>query len=155
MSMPSWEHTYRIDRTAEQVFDVVGTHLFENHPRWEPEVLELRPLTDGPIGIGSRALMVRREMGRTSGIAYVIVAFEPGRRVAVTHPDGPIAFDLEFDLARAGASATDFTVRVRMGGRGLARALNPLIALQLAGRSDRISRSAVRVIEERTAPAAA
>jgi hypothetical protein len=153
--MPAWQHTYRIERTPEQVFDVVGTHLFENHPRWEPEVEELRPLTDGPIGVGSRALMVRRDMGRRSEVAYEIIAFEPGRRVSVTHVGTRMAFDLTFELAPEGTGATEFTARVRMAGRGIARALNPLIALQLAGRSDRLSRATVRVIEEQTAAALA
>jgi len=149
--MPSWQHTYRVERTPDQVFDVVGTNLFTNHPRWEPEVEELHPLTEGPIGVGSRALMVRRDMGRRSEVAYVITEFEPSHTVAVTHPDGSMAFDLAFDLAPADGDATDFTVRVRMGGRGVARLLNPLIALQLPRRSDRLSRSAVRVIEAQTA----
>jgi polyketide cyclase/dehydrase/lipid transport protein len=153
--MPSWQHTYRVDRTPDQVFDVVGTNLFANHPRWEPEVEELRPLTDGPIRVGSRALMVRRDMGRRSEIVYLVTEFEPSRHVAVTHPDGPMAFDLRFDLAPAGQGATDFTVSVRMGGRGFARLLNPLIALQLPRRSDRLTRATVRVIESQTAPRAA
>lgn len=31
--MPTYQRAYRVARSADQVFDVIGTHLFENHPR--------------------------------------------------------------------------------------------------------------------------
>jgi len=57
--MAKYEETYRLKRTPAAVFDVIGTHCYENHPRWEPEVVEIRPMSPGPIGLGSRAVMVR------------------------------------------------------------------------------------------------
>ena len=41
-----------VRRPIEEVFDFVGTHYFENHPRWEREVVSVRKITDGPIGVG-------------------------------------------------------------------------------------------------------
>ena len=55
-----------VRRSVEEVFDFVGTHYFENHPRWEREVVEVRRLTDGPFGVGSRGVMVRQVYGRRS-----------------------------------------------------------------------------------------
>lgn len=151
--MPRYERTYRIDRPASEVFDVIGTRMYENHPKWEEEVVAIRPVTAGPIGLGSRAVMVRQDGRRRSEQVYEITEFDPGRRITATHPDGPLAFELTFDLAPAGAAATDLTVRVQMAGRGAMRLLNPMIGLQLPRRSDRISRSMVAVIEAETAGA--
>ena len=47
--MPTIVHTERVQRSAEHCFDVVIRHNRENHPRWEPEVLEIREVTGGPI----------------------------------------------------------------------------------------------------------
>lgn len=147
--MPTYEATYRLDRTPAEVFDVIGTHCYENHPRWEREVVEIRPLTPGPIGLGSRAIMIREEFGRRSETEYEVTAFESARRIAFRHPQASILFELGFDLRAAGASATDLTVHVRMEPKGALRLLSPLFALQLPRRSDRITRSMIELVEAR------
>lgn len=147
--MSTYDATYRLDRTPEEVFDVIGTHCYENHPRWEREVVEIRPLTPGPIGLGSRAIMVRQEFGRRSETEYEVTAFEPARRIAFRHPQASMLFELGMDLREAGASATDLTVHVRMEPKGALRLLSPLLALQLPRRSDRITRQMIGVVEAR------
>lgn len=151
--MPRHRAIYRIDRSPERTFDVIGTHVYENHPRWEAEVLEIRPLTPGPVRLGSRAVMVREERGRRSEAPYEVTAFEPGREIAFRHLDGPMGFTLRFTLAPAGDSATDLTVDVDMAPRGVLRLISPLIALQLPGRTDRITRQMVALVEGRAATA--
>ena len=145
--MPTFHRTYRVARSADQVFDVIGTHLYENHPRWERETIEIRPLTDGPIRVGSRAVMVRQEYGRRSEGAYEITAFEPGRLVAARHLDGPMDFDISFGLTPVTETSCDLTVNVNMALRGRLRPLSPLLAIQMPGRSDRITRSCVALVE--------
>ena len=149
--MPRNHATYRIGRTPESVFDVIGTHLYENHPRWEAEVVEIRPLTPGPVRFGSRAIMIREEHGRRSESTYEVTAFEPRRAIAFRHLDGPMGFTLRFALAPLGDSATDLTVDVDMAPRGLLRLLTPLIALQLPRRTDRITRQMIALVEGRAA----
>lgn len=51
--MSTYVSRHRVNRRIDDVFDVIGTRCYENHPRWEREVVEVRPLTDGPIGLGS------------------------------------------------------------------------------------------------------
>ena len=145
--MPTFKRTYRVARSADQVFDVIGTHIYENHPRWEHEVVAIRPLTDGPVRIGSRAVMVRQEYGRRTEGTYEITAYELGRLVAARHLDGPMDFEISFGLVPVDDAATDLTVTVSMALRGRLRPLSPLLGLQLPGRSDRISRSMVALVE--------
>jgi hypothetical protein len=45
--MATYAATRRVGRTPEEVFDVIGTHCYENHPRWEREIVEIRRLTPG------------------------------------------------------------------------------------------------------------
>jgi hypothetical protein len=111
--MATYAATHRVDRTPEGVFDVIGTNCYENHPRWEREVVEIRPLTPGPIGLGSRAIMIREEYGRRSETEHEVTAFEPGRRIAFRHPQSSMLFELAFDLRPGESSGTDLTVRVK------------------------------------------
>ena len=146
--MPKFARTYRVHRDVDTVFDTIGTHLYENHPRWEAEVIEIRPLTEGPIRVGSRALMVRQDGRRRSESTYEVTRFEPGRGLAVKHLDGPFDFALSWDMVAAGTD-TDLTVRVAIALRGWLRPFSPVLGISLASRSDRISRQAIDLIESR------
>src|SRR5688572_5586182 len=67
---------------ADQVFDFVATRHFENHPRWDPDLLDMRQTSPGPVGPGTTALIVRRRgRGRVEGTATV-TEYEPCRRAA-------------------------------------------------------------------------
>ena len=147
--MPHHRATYRIERTPHDVFDIVAIHSRENHPRWEAEVVEIRPSTTGPVGLGSRSVMVREERGRRIETEYEVTAFEEDRLIAFHHTTGPMGFDLRFELAPEGDRATSFTVDVRMTPRGLLRLATPLLAIELPRRTDRISRRMIALVEGR------
>jgi hypothetical protein len=136
-----------VRRSVEEVFDFVGTHYFENHPRWEPEVIEVRRLTDGPIGVGSRGIMVREEYGRRSEAPLEITAFEPSRTIAFRHLGGPMLFELALVMAPAGVSSTDLSVHVQVELQGRLRLLTPMFAFNLPRIGKRIMRTMVELIE--------
>jgi hypothetical protein len=46
--MAGYQVSERIYRSLSEVFDFVATHQVENHPKWEPEVVSIRKVTDGP-----------------------------------------------------------------------------------------------------------
>ena len=48
------------------VFDFVAAHHFENHPRWDPDVLEMHQTSPGTVGVGTKAHIVRRQGNRRS-----------------------------------------------------------------------------------------
>ena len=50
-----------VQRPPEVVFDFVATHHFENHPRWDPDLLEMSQTSAGPVGVGTTARVVRRQ----------------------------------------------------------------------------------------------
>jgi len=118
--MLTYEVRRRINRPPEAVFDVIGTHVYENHPRWESEVVEVRRLTDGPVGVGSRAIMVRQEYGRRRAAPYEVTEFVPDRKIAFRHLDGPMTFEIAFMLEPADASATGGRVPLAPARRRLA-----------------------------------
>ena len=142
-----------VNRSAEDTFAVIGTHIYDYHPKWEREVVEIRPITPDPVGVGSRAIMVRREFGRTTESEYVLTEFEQGRRIAAHHPDDSMDFDISFEITPVDSGSCTVRVDVRAQPRGWTRVLEPMMRLAMPKRGERIMRSMVEVVE--SAPALA
>ena len=126
---------------------MIGTNLYENHPKWEREVVEIRPITPGPVGVGSRAVMVRREFGQTSESEYVITEFEPSRRMAAHHPEDSMDFTISFEVTPVDPNECTVQIDVQAQPKGWMRAFEPIMRLVMPRRSERIARSMSQVIE--------
>jgi len=137
----------RVTRSAEDAFEVIGTHVYDNHPRWEPQVLEIRSITPGPVGVGSRAVMVRRDYGRRSEVLYEVTEFQPPRRIAFHHPDAGMDFEIRFDLTPLDDRSCELSVHLRVRPRGLARLLQPVIRRVMPRQAERTTTAMVDVIE--------
>lgn len=146
--MITWSGTRKVHASATHTFDVIGTHGRENHPRWEKEVVEIRPVTPGPVGLGTRAIMVRKEMGRVRAVEYEVTEFEAGRRIAFNHPDENMNFALSFTVTPVTSDECELRVDVRAQPKGPLRAMEPLMKLAFPKRSGRITDAMVAVVEE-------
>lgn len=149
--MIAYQIVNKVNRSAEDTFNVIGTHLYENHPKWEREVIEIRRITSGPVGVGSRAVMVRHEFGRTTETEYVITEFEQGRRIASHHPDAALDFNISFEITPIDSNSCTVRVDVRAQPQGWTRILEPIMRLFMPKRGQRITNSMVDVVE--SAPA--
>ena len=123
--MPGYQLSELIRRPVHEVFDFVATHQFENHPKWEPEVLSIRKLTDGPLRTGTRAVMVRQEFGRRREVPYEVVEFEPERIMTVRSVEKWIIFQITFQFAPAAPAATNLGVAVSIHLHGIMKLLGP------------------------------
>jgi uncharacterized membrane protein len=98
-----FENTIRIDRPVDEVFAFLSD--FENIPEWNYYVLEVRQLSESPIGVGTTYHQVRK----TDEQDFRIIEFEPGHTVAVkTLPGSSPDLELRFTLFEEGN-----TTRVR------------------------------------------
>jgi hypothetical protein len=144
------QHIRQVNRSAEETFDVIGTHVYDNHPKWEAEVLEIRRITPDPVGIGSRAIMIRRELRRTTEVEYVLTEFEPNRRIAAYHPDGGMDFNISFTITPIDGNSCRVQVDVQAQPQGFGRILEPIMRLVMPKRGARITDAMVEVIESTT-----
>jgi hypothetical protein len=135
-----------IRKPVAEVFDFVATHNYENHPRWEAEVLEIRPLTEGPIGVGSRVVMVRKDFGRVMETTHECTEFLLDRRVAFRTIDGPMDFEIAFSFEPAPAG-TRLRVDVGAQPRGAMRLLSPVFRLRMPRVGARLSNRLREVVE--------
>jgi uncharacterized membrane protein len=95
--MLKFENTIRIDRPVEEVFAFLSD--FENIPKWNYYVLEVRQLSESPIGVGTTYHQVRK----TDEQDFRIIEFEPGHTVGVkTLPQSSPSFERKFTLYEEG-----------------------------------------------------
>jgi hypothetical protein len=147
----SHETSRRVSRSVAATFDVIGTHVYDNHPLWEREVLEVRPITPGAVGLGSRAVMVRRDYGRRTEVEYVVTEFEKDRRIGFHHPAPSMDFRISFELSPVDADTCDVHVAIRAQPLGWTRALEPLMRRAMPKQAERITAQMARIVESRNA----
>src|SRR5215211_7534688 len=91
--MLEFENTVYIDRPIGEVFAFLSD--FENIPKWNYYVLDVKQLSESPIGIGTTYHQVRK----TDEQDFRITEFEPNHMVAVkTLPQSSPSFERRFTL---------------------------------------------------------
>jgi uncharacterized membrane protein len=92
-----FENTIRIDRPVNEVFAFLSD--FENIPKWNYYILEVRKLSDNPSGVGTTYHQVRKSDEQD----FRIIAFEPNHSLAVkTLPHSSPSFERKFTLYEEG-----------------------------------------------------
>jgi Polyketide cyclase / dehydrase and lipid transport len=132
-----------VQRPPEVVFDFVARHHFENHPRWDPDLLEMSQTSSGPVGVGTTARVVRRQgRGRVEGNATV-VDYEPDRRAAWDVRFGPFRLQQQAEFVpEQEGTATRLRLSVDTSAQGPARMIVPL----LRGRFRKTMTQSVRTV---------
>ncbi len=95
-----------IDRRVEEVFDFAAIRHRENHSRWDVAVSRLEPETTGPMGLGSRFTIVRRNLGREEARTFTITGWEPPRLMEMRTESSDFALVLRGEYEAIGAGAT-------------------------------------------------
>jgi uncharacterized membrane protein len=92
-----FENTIPIERPIDEVFAFLSD--FENIPKWNYYVLEVRQLSESPTGIGTTYHQVRKSDEQD----FRITEFEPNNTVAVkTLPQSSPSFERRFTLYEEG-----------------------------------------------------
>ena len=116
-----------IARAPGEVFDFVADQT--NATRWQSGIAEIRRLTDGPPGVGTRHAFVRTLLGKHITGENEYVEFEPGHRVTFRTTSGPgLLASYIVEPVDAGAS---LTATVELDASGLMSIAEPLIAAAL------------------------
>ena len=138
------EKSIVIERPVEDVFAYVGDQT--NAVHWQAGLVEVRRLTDGPIGVGTRHTIVRTFMGRRLAVDNEYVAFEPGRRIAFRTTSGPMPLEASY-LVEPVAGGTRVTSTIAMEASGFLALAEPLIAAGLRREMDAAFRELKRLLE--------
>ena len=117
-----------VERPPEVVFDFVARHHFENHPRWDPDLIEMSQTSPGPVGIGTTARVVRRQGRRRVEGTATVRAYEPDRVAAWDVRFGPFRLDQRAELIpERGEAATRLRLSIDTTAHGPIRVMLPLL----------------------------
>jgi hypothetical protein len=120
----------RVERTVERppgvVFDFIARDHWRNHPRWDPNVIDIIPVEPGPIRAGSRA-HVRRKRGSGDGPLEVL-EFEPDSRWVSRNQIGPFSLTIHALIRPDNEAGSRLTLISDTRARGAVRFLLPLLA---------------------------
>ena len=130
----------RIDRSCNDVFDFIGTQHFDNHPRWDDSIVEIRRLDEGAIGVGSLAAVRRRRASPDEVIE--VLEFDPPRRFKAQDNIGPFLVRFTCDIEAIGPTASVLSLSSDTRASGAARlflpVLRPVFRNQMRKSLDRI-----------------
>ena len=141
-----------VQRPPGVVFDFVARHHFENHPRWDPDVLEMSQTSPGPVGLGTTARVVRRQgRSRVEGSA-IVVDYEPDRRAAWDVRFGPFRLDQRAELVpEQGGTATRLRLSIDTSAQGPIRMILPLLRGRFRKTMTRSLRTIAGLLEQERA----
>ena len=83
-----------INRPVEAVFAYVLDNA--NIPRWQPATIEQRQTSEGPPGVGTTGILVRRVLGQRLETTWEVTAFVPNQRFSVKSTSGPVSFQATY-----------------------------------------------------------
>lgn len=85
-----------------------------NLPRWQTGIVVAEKLTDGEIGVGSRANVVRELAGQRIGVELLMTEYEPDRHLALSSSASGIGVEASLDLEAAdGGTQVRFAMEIR------------------------------------------
>ena len=137
-----------IRRTPEDVFDFVADE--SNEPRYNPAMLHVRTLTDGPVGVGTRYLATMGRGRHQFRMTIEMTGYERPARLGSRTTMSMMDVEGEVTFTPAGRATRlrwDWDVQLK----GWARLVGPL-ALRLGARNERQNwRRLKRHLEQRNA----
>jgi Polyketide cyclase / dehydrase and lipid transport len=117
-----------IERPPSAVFDFVATHHFENHPKWDSDVLEMRQTSPGDVRTGTTAQVVRRQGSRRVEGTATVTEYVPDRSAAWDVRFGSFLLKQQAEvIPERSGDATRLRLTIQTAARGPMRFLVPLL----------------------------
>jgi uncharacterized membrane protein len=128
--MTKIERSIVINRPVADVFEF--THDLANNPLWQTTLVEVEPLTEGPMRVGARWKDVRKFLGKRIESVLELTGYEPNKSSAVKMVSGPVPFTGTYAFEPADGG-TRFTVAGELDAHGFFKLAEPVFA-RITGR---------------------
>ncbi len=86
-----------IECSTGELFKYIGDELFQNYPKWSPEVKELEQITTGPVQLGTIGRQVRVDQGRRSESNFEVTTYDHASRLTLTGVSDPFRCTYELE----------------------------------------------------------
>ena len=139
----------------EVVYKFVAEDFFENYPRWSSEVVDLKRLSDGPLGKGSMLRQVRIDHGRKSDSTFMITDLQPHSRIAFDGVSNKYRCIYDFEEPSGSATVTRVTFTFEFTElEPILRPFEKLVRVAVQDGADRTVKN-LKGLLEREAPSSA
>ena len=123
--MAKIQESVMIDRPVEEVWKFLDD--ISNLTKWNPQVLEPRQTSAGPVGVGATAEFGAKMRNSTTTISMRITEYEPNRRFSFEHTSGPLKGTTESDSWENIDGKTKFTRTGDLKFRGFYKLVGPFV----------------------------
>lgn len=118
------DHSLILDRPVDDVWEYMDD--LENYPMWAAGLSEVRQLTPGPKGVGTRIAWVYQFLGHRFETTLEVTAFEPNRKFAGHMSAGPLQLQATWHYESIG-DKTMLTTLIEGETGGLFKLTDPLV----------------------------
>ncbi len=143
------ETTTIIERPLAEVAAFAGEPA--NVSAWYENIHTVERLTDGPVGLGTRAAFVASFLGRRLAYTYEVVAYEPERLLVMRTAEGPFPMETSYRWAAEGEGITRMWLRNRGEPAGFSRLVAPMMAWAMRRANEKDLAALKRLLEGRGA----
>ena len=139
---------------VDEVFQFIGEEFLVNYPRWSPEVVELRKLSEGPVRVGSLLRQVRVDHGHKSESTFKVTDYLVNRRLAFNGVSNTYRCLYEFESPEGHSGLTRLTFVFEFPElEMMLRPFEKLVRIAVQEGADRTVRNLKGLIERETAKA--
>jgi hypothetical protein len=137
-----------IHKPIGEVFQFIGEDFLTNYPRWSPEVVDLKRVTEGPVQVGCLMKQVRIDHGHKSESTFRVTDFEVNRRLAFTGVSNSYRciYDLGQPTGAPDVTRVEFTFEFPVL-EGFLRPFEKLVRIAVQEGADRTVRNLKGLIE--------
>jgi uncharacterized membrane protein len=140
--------TIQIDRPVKEVYDYVVN--VENTQKWQPAVIQVKRLTEGPIRVGTRFSEVAKILGRQVNTTCEVTHLVPNKVFAFKGTsDGPLEYQTAYTFEQS-SNGTRVNIVGSFRTKGLWRLLEPILKGEVERDSRRELSRMKAFIEART-----
>ena len=94
---------FETTKSPKEVFSYIGENFFKNHTKWDPGIVEMIKLSDGPIHKSTKGREIDQFLGKHPA-DFEITAYQPNKLFSLSNTSGPFLLDrvYRFKLTKKG-----------------------------------------------------
>jgi hypothetical protein len=98
-----------VQASVESSYDFVARRYFENYPKWCPQVVEVEPLSELPVRVGTKGRQVARETGIETISTFEVSELEEPKRFEIVGASDPFKTTYQFTATSPETTEIAFT----------------------------------------------
>ena len=135
-----------INRPVEEVFQYIAQNFFDNYPKWDTAVVELKKTSPDPVELGTKGWQVMDGGGWRAEADFYVNDYEPNRRFSITG-NGQTYFKNSYTFEPIG-NGTKVIYDFEFGLKNVGRLVEPLMAGAVKKASQETVHNLQHLIEE-------